>query len=300
MIVDGRTVGIELEQRIAEKMSAYKIRSEVLSEKDLAAETQVQESKNAVSKFFFKYPPHMRKSRLGNGVLEYDEDGDLILDRSEERSILIEHSTATELKLVGLQIWRGALLLGDYILSHPDIFQNKTVLELGSGVGFDSIIAGMSAKEVICSDINLGGILKLIEKNFERNKVLIKSNVTITELDFLNTDWNTTLKNKVTKVDVIMAADVIYDDKITDGFVKTLTKLLDLPNVRQAYVAMEKRYVFTITDLDSVAPMYEEFLRCIKRRKLNWSIEEIDLDFPQYFHYQRLSQLLLMKIEKRH
>jgi hypothetical protein len=31
----------------------------------------------------------MRKSRLGNGVLEYDEDGDLILDRSEEGTILI-------------------------------------------------------------------------------------------------------------------------------------------------------------------------------------------------------------------
>jgi predicted nicotinamide N-methyase len=64
---------------------------------------------------------------------------------------LTEHSTATELKLVGLQIWRGALLLADYILSQPDTFKNKTVLELGSGVGFDSIIAGMLAKEVICT-----------------------------------------------------------------------------------------------------------------------------------------------------
>lgn len=62
-----------------------------------------------------------------------------------------EHSVATELKLVGLQIWRGALLLGDYILSHPEVFQNKTVLELGSGVGFDSIIAGTLAKEIICT-----------------------------------------------------------------------------------------------------------------------------------------------------
>jgi hypothetical protein len=77
-------------------------------------------------------------------------------------------------------------------------------------------------------------------------------------------------------------------------------KLLDSRNVSQAYVALEKRYVFTIADLDSVAPMYEEFLRCIKRYEVDWSIEEINLDFPQYFNYQRLSQLLLMKIEKRH
>lgn len=46
---------------------------------------------DAVSKFFFKYPPHMRKSRLdkAGGVLEFDEDGDLLLDRNEEGTILI-------------------------------------------------------------------------------------------------------------------------------------------------------------------------------------------------------------------
>lgn len=102
---------------------------------------------------------------------------------------------------------------------------------------------------------------------------------------------------------IILARDfffsVIYDDKITDGFVKTLAKLMDLPSVKQVYVALEKRYVFTIADLDSVAPMYEEFLRCISRYKLNWSIREIKLDFPQYFRYERLKQLILMKIEKK-
>jgi hypothetical protein len=59
----------------------------------------------------------------------------------------------------------------------------------------------------IFSDINLGGILKLIEKNIERNKALIKSKICVTELDFLNPNWSTTLRKKVTKVDVIMAAD---------------------------------------------------------------------------------------------
>ncbi|XP_031776814.1 methyltransferase-like protein 22 isoform X1 [Nasonia vitripennis] len=283
---------------VCKKMTAHKITSEVFAEKD-DAETQ-KEGNSAVSKFFFKYPPHMRKNRTaGKEALEYDEDGDLILDRIEEGAILIEHSVATELKLVGLQIWRGALLLGDYILSHPEVFQNKTVLELGSGVGFDSIIAGTLAKEVVCTDVNLGGILRLIEKNFQRNKALVKSKVCVTELDFLSENWNATLSGKVKNVDVIMAADVIYDDKITDGFVKTLAKLLDTAGARQAYVALEKRYVFTIADLDSVAPMYEEFLRCLRRHKVNWSIEEIKLDFPQYFRYQRLSQLTLMRIEKK-
>ncbi|XP_058792795.1 methyltransferase-like protein 22 [Phymastichus coffea] len=280
-------------------MATQKVSSEILSEKDVVLQS-VKEGNNAVSKFVFKYPPHMRK-KCSDRTLKYDEDGDLILERREEGSISIEHSTCTELKLVGLQIWRGALLLGDYILSQPELFQNKVVLELGSGVGFDTIIAGMIAKEVICTDVDLGGILKLIEKNIESNKSCIKCKTCVTELNFLDDSWNPTIMDKVKSIDVIMAADVIYDDKITAGFVSTLARLLNSTDARHrvAYVALEKRYVFTIADLDAVAPMYEEFLRCIDRAALDWKIEELKLDFPQYFKYDRLKQLALLKIEKR-
>lgn len=69
--------------------------------------------------------------------------------------VILEHSTSTELQLVGLQIWRGAFLLADYILSNLGIFSDKVILELGSGVGFDSIIASMVAKDVICTGTKL-------------------------------------------------------------------------------------------------------------------------------------------------
>lgn len=62
-----------------------------------------------------------------------------------------EHSISTELNLVGLQVWRGAFLLADYVLSHPDLFKNQIVLELGSGVGLTSIVASYLAKEIICT-----------------------------------------------------------------------------------------------------------------------------------------------------
>lgn len=62
-----------------------------------------------------------------------------------------EHKTLTELRHVGLQVWRGALLLADYILSNPDLFRDKVVLELGSGVGLTSIVACFASKEVICT-----------------------------------------------------------------------------------------------------------------------------------------------------
>ena len=43
-----------------------------------------------MSKFCFKYPAHLRKNRVAeNGRVEYDEDGDLVLERAEEETIII-------------------------------------------------------------------------------------------------------------------------------------------------------------------------------------------------------------------
>lgn len=89
---------------------------------------------------------------------------------------------------------------------------------------------------------------------------------------------------------------VIYDDKITDGFVRTLSKLL-YRKKKTVYIALEKRYVFTVDDLDATAPMYEEFLYCIKKYKMNWSINYMNIDFPRYFKYDRVKHLVLIKIQ---
>lgn len=93
---------------------------------------------------------------------------------------------------------------------------------------------------------------------------------------------------------------VIYDDDITRGFIETLKKLLhSKSSTKTIYVSLEKRYVFTVANLDSVAPMYEEFLRIIHQQKLPWIIEYLPLDFPQYFHYDRVDQMILMKIKRK-
>lgn len=96
---------------------------------------------------------------------------------------------------------------------------------------------------------------------------------------------------------------MIYDNDITDYFVKTLERILD-PNDcnaskdKEIYVALEKRYVFTIADLDTMAPCYEHFIQCFNeiRKKNNWKLNLVDTDFPQYFEYERSKDLILMKL----
>jgi len=62
-----------------------------------------------------------------------------------------EHVNQTSLDMVGMQVWRSALLMGDFILDNKrDIFtRDQVVLELGSGVGLTGIIAAMCCKEIV-------------------------------------------------------------------------------------------------------------------------------------------------------
>ena len=63
--------------------------------------------------------------------------------------LFAEHQNSSSLDLVGEQVWRGALFLADFILHNFQLFKNANVLEVASGVGLTSIVAGLVAKNVI-------------------------------------------------------------------------------------------------------------------------------------------------------
>lgn len=72
-----------------------------------------------VSQFSFVYPSSETQSngdtnKKGKSLI-IDEDGDLIVERKRSASIKIAHQLSTELKFVGLQVWRGALILADFV-----------------------------------------------------------------------------------------------------------------------------------------------------------------------------------------
>lgn len=279
-------------------MTRYTVTSEIFTENDNSVEPG--DRNDTISTFTFKYPSYMIKRDDPNGIaISRDKDDDIDVDRQQEGKLLIEHRTSTELQYVGLQVWRGALLLADYILSNPDLFRDKIVLELGAGVGLTSIVASFLARDVICTDIDVKGILRLIRRNVARNSSYIKCNISINELDFLNLKSPAFSERNIHQATVILAADVIYDETITTAFVQTLAKLLDSKTPKVVYIALEKRFVFTTADMETVAPMFEDFLRSIEREKLNWNIEYVKIDFPRYFNYNRVKHMILMKIQNK-
>lgn len=63
----------------------------------------------------------------------------------------------------------------------------------------------------------------------------------------------------VGNVSVFLAADVVYSEDLTTAFFAVLEKLMPPNSDKVLYLAMEKRYNFSLTDLDVVAHGYKHF-----------------------------------------
>ncbi len=224
------------------------------------------------------------------------------LEGEKALSITLESYKSSTRELVGLQLWRGAFLLAEYLCHNQDLVKNKTVLELASGTGFTSLVASLSAQKVICTDIDEGSILQLIRDNFQRNSLHVQSSILVAELDFLKSDWKLRLQDELDTVDLILAADVVYNADITRAFFKTLSFLLSQPKEILVIIALEKR-LWMNDDGDIVAPSYSLFLDSLEELKQihrDVLVEQIMIDFPHSLDqfYDRVDTLVVWQIQK--
>lgn len=138
-----------------------------------------------LSKFNFSLPSDVSDNENES---QLDKDGDLVVKRLKSKAIeigsilfftfvfllvidlndlflpslnliFVEHKVLTNIHHVGYQVWRGALLLADFIIYNEKLFCDKIILEVGSGVGLTSIVAAKYSKEVICTGKFLGFFL---------------------------------------------------------------------------------------------------------------------------------------------
>jgi len=169
--------------------------------------------------------------------------------------ITLKHRLETTVDLVGLQVWRGAFLLADFLLYNHKLFKGLKIVELAAGTGLTSAAAGLVASQVVSTDVNRGDILPLLRSNIATN--CPHSNITVAELDFFWDTWPDQLEEELRACDVIIAADVVYDANITRHFFKTLERLL-LLGIKDTYIAIEER-LRTDESGKLVAPNFEIF-----------------------------------------
>lgn len=111
----------------------------------------------------------------------------------------------------GWMLWPSAVGLSKYILSNPQRFAGKRVLELGCGVGMSGVAAAIAGGTVTQTDY-LSGALELATRNATLNSVKTTSCLG---------DWRDFPEALVESADIVIGTDILYE-RTMHPYLKTL------------------------------------------------------------------------------
>ncbi|KAM9016089.1 protein-lysine N-methyltransferase EEF2KMT isoform 1-T1 [Ara ararauna] len=155
---------------------------------------------------------------------------------SESVAVISEGTT-------GLVTWEAALHLAEWALQNPSSFRNRTVLELGSGIGFTgiAICKTCNPKTYIFSDYH-HRVLQQLKENICLNGFVLEpeaaqqihlesegqkaegANHQNPKVIVAELEWGSVTEKQLLALqpDVIIAADVVYDPEIIGALVGLL------------------------------------------------------------------------------
>ena len=110
------------------------------------------------------------------------------------------------------KVWPAAIALHNALQTHPILIRDKTVLELGAGIGLPSLLMASEAKTIQVSDYDSEAV-ELLRKNI--------AHLQLQNVQAMQLDWNT-IPEHIT-AEVVILSDVNYDPTQFE----TLTKLIE-------------------------------------------------------------------------
>ena len=272
--------------------------------------------------FAFSYPPHLlpKKTRKSDSeAFEYDSDGDLVVHRRKtkeveetEMRLRIFHWKSSTVEEVGRQVWRGALYLADLFLSGAIAIEGETLFEIGCGCGLTAIVAAIcNVERVVASDLERN--IALAQKNLDVNSDLLLRRRRVHAIPFDVIDDIGRVPEELSGASLVYGADVVYDDELSDAIVTLMeTLLVTYPKLerRRFLFSVEKRFVFTIKDLRTVAHAFEYFMAKMKEKLLeeggrvrgsyDVKVEVMSGDkITQTFCYERSPDMVLVMVDAK-
>lgn len=200
----------------------------------------------------------------------------------------------------GLRTWEAALHLSTYISLNPHLVSNKTILELGCGTGFISILCAkyLSAKHVLATDgspetltlmntsLFLNNLTDAITPTLSQNTTPKTSTCELTWGHMLPTgefetfpeflsskcpssNPTSTAGSNQAPLDLILAADVIYSPAVIPSLIATLEDLFDL------YPQVEVLISSTVRNAET----YAIFVEMCKKKQ--WQRERVGFEVAE-------------------
>ena len=172
-----------------------------------------------------------------------------LTDAADAPLLALLPSAATPLGAVGKQPWRGALLLGDWLLHHARGLADAVILELGTGLGVAGMLAARHRPAAAFLTDAPADVLAACAACQEANSQHLgggaagAATVHVRRLDWLDPpdwllppaapgaaaeppqlqqqggrfDWRPSDVAALQRCGLLLAADCIYDDVLTEG-----------------------------------------------------------------------------------
>ncbi len=113
-------------------------------------------------------------------------------------------------------LWPAGEALSEYLNSNPKLVKNKSVLELGCGLGYPSLVATHLGGKVLATDYHPD-----VEMYFKRN---CRHSGIICE--YMRLNWRDDKIENVGLYDLVMGSDVLYENKHAREVARGLIRFL--------------------------------------------------------------------------
>ncbi|KAG7393046.1 hypothetical protein PHYBOEH_006208 [Phytophthora boehmeriae] len=151
---------------------------------------------------------------------------------------MLAEMDANVTEISGTRLWTGSHFLSRYLWRHPELVQDKQVLELGAGTGICSIVASkLGANKCLATDGD-EEVVELLQKNVKVNGA--ESVVTARSLFWGDEPSAQTLLTEFpgafTDVDIVLAGDVLYKSELLPLLFATVARVLKVKGGGRAFV----------------------------------------------------------------
>jgi len=192
------------------------------------------------------------------------------LSKSPEPPTIILHESRNVLSASGTtgnRTWEASLHLSNYLCTNPSLVRGHSILELGAGTGYISILCSkyLGASHVIATD-GSDDVLSSLSTNFYLNELQDSSIIEAREVKWgqaliggEHAQWNAGRE-----IDLVLGADLTYDVTAVPALVATFGDIFDL------YPKVKIIYAGTVRNPET----FEKFLDACKRNK--FMVEDID------------------------
>ncbi|XP_076250013.1 protein-lysine N-methyltransferase EEF2KMT [Rhynchophorus ferrugineus] len=188
-----------------------------------------------------------------------------IIDSTKGIIILKENNCLISEGTTGLRTWQASLALSEWALKNKHFVEDKTVLELGSGIGLTGLTVTLKCnpKKYFFSDCHNSVLTTLCENiflNTSNQSVNIDLNELITlhleltnktEISVLKLPWEEVdedLSLKLGEIDIILAADVVYDNELFKPLLQALRIISKYCKSKQIILACTERNTSTLEE----------------------------------------------------